>query len=246
LEDMVDAANVQLGMRRRTLSSQLYEILEKKILEGKLAPGAPISEESLAETYGVSRSPAREALAELERVGLAVRTGMRDRMVTIPSLEMISEKFELWWIVDVGRTYLASLSATESDVDELRRYLERMDRAVKRNERKRYKTACKKFHMKIRHGCTNSCVNQIGGDCDVYLNWFENLYDQTPEPSQIVVEEHTRILDAFERKDLAGLSESIRNHIHRQRDRVLDHFRRLEASKHSRPKRPILNLVSDS
>ena len=55
---------------RKTLATQLYEILERKIIAGELTPGMHLSEESLAETYKVSRSRAREALMEL-RIKLA-------------------------------------------------------------------------------------------------------------------------------------------------------------------------------
>jgi DNA-binding GntR family transcriptional regulator len=113
---MLEEPNV--GLERRTLSSQLYKILESKVLDGDLLPGTKLSEESLAETYGVSRSPAREALAGLERAGLAVRAGARDRMITVPTEEMIAQKYDLWWIVDVGRAYLASQEATPADIAE--------------------------------------------------------------------------------------------------------------------------------
>ena len=209
---------------RRTLSSQIYQVLEKQVILGELPPGSHLSEELLAETFRVSRSPAREALADLERVGLAVRVGMRDRMITVPTLEMIAEKYDVWWIVDVGRTYLASLTATSDDHEEMRRYVDRMTRAVRARDTKRYKVACSKFHDKIRHGCGNKYLNQISGDCDLYLRWFEMLYDQAPECSVATVEEHRVILDAFARKDLSGLSEAIRIHISRQRDRILKHF----------------------
>lgn len=86
---MVSETGPKRKMQRSKLSSQLYSMVKNDILQGQLLPGSPISEEALAETYGVSRSPAREALAELERVGLTQRSGMRDRKITVPSLEMI-------------------------------------------------------------------------------------------------------------------------------------------------------------
>ena len=240
---MVTKSDAKLGIQRSTLSSQLLNRVRSDILEGQLLPGSPISEEALAETYGVSRSPAREALAELERVGLAVRAGMRDRKITVPSLQMIREKFELWWIVDVGRTYLASLAATEKDIEELHRYVVQMDEGVQQNNFKRYKAACDDSHETIRHGCRNEAVNQVGRDCDLYLDWFENLYDRYPECSIKIVEEHRFILDAFERHDLADLSESIRNHIERQRDRILSHFQIYEAQ-HVGSRRKLATLKS--
>jgi DNA-binding GntR family transcriptional regulator len=221
---MLESASTGVGLERRTLSSQLYNILESKVLDGELQPGTRLSEESLAEAYGVSRSPAREALAGLERVGLAVRVGMRDRMITVPTEEMIAQKFDLWWIVDVGRAYLAAQAASAEDVAELRRYVDGMGAAVEAKDNKRYRQLCDKFHQKIRQGCPNAYVTELAADCDLYLKWFETLYDKNPEISADVVAEHHRILDAYEKRDLARLSESIRVHIMRQRTRILEFF----------------------
>ena len=213
--------DVEQVLERKTLSSQLYQILERKVITGELLPGTRLSEESVAETFKVSRSPAREALIDLEKAGVAVRIGMRDRMITVPTREIISAKYELWWIVDVGRTYLSALNSTEEDCVELRRYLDRMERAARSRDAKRYIAACGKWHTKIRQSCTNSFVNQLGGECDLYLKWLEVLYDRSPEISEKTVAEHRRILECYERRDLGGLSEAIRGHIMRQRERLL-------------------------
>jgi DNA-binding GntR family transcriptional regulator len=210
--------------RRKTLSAQLYQILENKVIAGELRPGTRLSEESVAETFKVSRSPAREALIDLEKAGLAVRVGARDRMITIPTREMISAKYDLWWIVDVGRTYLSSQHATKEDWLELRGYVDRMERAVKARDGKRYLAACDKWHRKIRMSCTNDFVNEVSGECDLYLKWLEVLYDRSPDMSEQTVAEHRRILECYESRDLGGLSEAIREHIMRQRERLLDLF----------------------
>jgi DNA-binding GntR family transcriptional regulator len=211
-------------LERKTLSSQLFDILMSKVISGELVPGTRLSEESVAETYKVSRSPAREALMDLEKSGLAVRVGARDRMITIPTREMISSKFELWWIVDMGRTYLSSINATPEDCAELRLYLDRMARAVKARDSKRYQAACDKWHDKIRHGSPNGFVNQVSDSCDHYLMWLEGLYDQSPDMSEQNVLEHQKILDAYERRDLAALSVVMRDHITRKRDHLLELF----------------------
>jgi DNA-binding GntR family transcriptional regulator len=211
-------------LERKTLSSQLYDVLERKVISGELSPGTRLSEESLAESFKVSRSPAREALMDLERAGLAVRVGQRDRMIAIPTREVIAAKYDLWWIVDVGRTYLSSQTASPEDLAELRTYVERMARAVKSRDSKRYRTACDKWHNKMRQSCPNLFVNQVGGECDLYLKWLEVLYDRSPDMSEQTVAEHQRILKAYEQRSLGALSEAIREHIMRQRERLLALF----------------------
>jgi DNA-binding GntR family transcriptional regulator len=211
-------------LERKTLSSQLYEILESKVIAGELAPGTRLSEDSVAETYKVSRSPAREALLDLEKFGLAVRVGARERMITIPTREMISSKYDLRWIVDVGRSYLSALSATPEDCEELRQYQDRMARAVKARDSKRYQAACDKWHSKIRQSCPNTFVNQVGDDCNHYLKWLEVLYVPSPDMSEQSVAEHQAILEAYEKRDVGALSAAIRDHVTRKRDLLLQLF----------------------
>jgi DNA-binding GntR family transcriptional regulator len=211
-------------LERKTLSSQLYEILQRKVITGELVPGTRLSEESVAETYKVSRSPAREALLGLEKSGLAVRVGARDRMITIPTHEMISSKYDLWWIVDTGRTYLSALNATPEDYVDLRQYLDRMARAVKARDSKRYQAACDKWHNKMQQSCLNTFVNQVSNDCNDYLKWLEVLYDPSTDMSEQSVAEHQSMLEAYESRDLAALSVAMRAHITRKRDRLLLSF----------------------
>jgi DNA-binding GntR family transcriptional regulator len=221
---VVETASIE-GIERRTLSSQVYKSLERKVLCGEMAPGTRLSEESLAESYGVSRSPAREALAELERAGLAVKVGMRDRMIAVPTAEMISQKYDAWWVIDVGRTYLASLEATPEDIAELKQYVKAMAQALKAGDNETYRDNVEKFHDRIRRPCGNKYVTEMGRDCDMLLKWFETLYDRNPELSQTVLDEHRNILAAYENRDLPQLSTTIRDHVMRQRQRILAFFK---------------------
>lgn len=209
------------SINRETFAAQIYAQLEAQVLSGELLPGTKLSEESVAEMFGVSRSPAREALTDLERVGLAIRSGPRDRVIMIPTEELVRKKYDVWWIIDAGRTYLASQYATPADYAELRGYIDKMAESVKKKNGKAYRQLSDAFHQKFRSVSNNEFLNQFGSDCDVYLKWFENLYDRTPEISMETVKEHYSILQAYERKDLAGLYESIKGHLIRQRDRIL-------------------------
>jgi DNA-binding GntR family transcriptional regulator len=209
---------------RKTLSAQLYQILESKVINWELVPGTRVSEEWVAETFKVSRSPAREALIGLEKSGLAVRVGSRDRMITVPTREMISAKYDLWWIIDAGATYLSALSATKKGCLELRRYVALMERAVHSHDSRGYQVACEKWHRKIRAGCVNTFVNRVSGNCDLYLTWLEIPYDSSPDMSEQTVGEHLSILESYESRNLGALSEAIRKHVTRQRDRLLVRF----------------------
>ncbi len=213
-----------IGLHRQTLSAQIYASLESQILSGVLAPGTKLSEERLAERYGVSRAPVREALIGLQRAGLAEKFGARDRMVAVPHATLIAQKYDLWWVVDVGRTYLASLAAAPTECDALEALIEEMRAAVERQDPTGYRAFAAVFHEEIRRSCKNPYVAELAASCDVHLRWFEALYDSHPDISTETVREHTAILAAFRAQDFTALSESIRTHMMRQRDRMLRLF----------------------
>jgi DNA-binding GntR family transcriptional regulator len=211
-------------LQRQTLSAQIYARLEDSVLNGELLPGTRLSEEQLAERFGVSRAPVREALIALESAGLAERFGMRDRAVTMPTPELIKQKYDLWWIIDVGRAYLSSLDATPEDCDALDLLVEKAALAVARDDLPTYLTAVEDYHEKIRSGCRNPDVVKLGAGCDIYLRWFEVLYTRQPLTCIETVNEHRAITAAYRSKNYTRLADSIRVHMLRQRDDVLKQF----------------------
>jgi len=211
-------------LQRQTLSAQIYARLEDSVLNGELSPGTRLSEEQLAERFGVSRAPVREALIALEHAGLAERFGQRDRAVTMPTLDLIKQKYDLWWIIDVGRAYLSSLDATAADYDALELLMEKAAQAAAREDLPAYLALIEAYHEKIRSGCRNPDVVKLGASCDIYLRWFEVLYNSNETCSVQTIQEHRAITAAYRAKDYTRLSDTIRVHMMRQRDDVLRQF----------------------
>lgn len=212
------------SLQRQTLSAQIYARLEDSVLNGELLPGTRLSEEQLAESFGVSRAPVREALIALESAGLAERFGIRDRAVTMPTLALIKQKYDLWWIIDVGRTYLSSLEATAEDCDALDVLVERAAAAAACEDVPGFLAVTEEYHEKIRSGCRNPDVVKLGAGSDIHLRWFEALYNRRQSASAETIAEHRAINAAYRTKDYTRLADTIRAHMLRQRDEVLRQF----------------------
>lgn len=213
-----------ITVQRKNLTEQLYEILENQIISGDIAPGTKLSEENVAEVFGVSRSPAREAITELERIGLAARMGARDRIVAMPTAELIQETFEIWWILDAGRSYLSSLKATEDDHKRLYELLAEIDEAQAAGDEAKRLELSESFHGLLYNRCTNGQLLRIINDYGKYIRWFKTLYYRHVDKSETSRAEHRQIVDHYVQKDLLGLTDLIRRHILRQRDDVITHF----------------------
>lgn len=216
--------NLGERVQRKNLTEQLYEILERQIISGEILPGTKLSEENVADAFGVSRSPAREAITELERIGLAARAGTRDRMVAMPTEDLIRETFEVWWILDAGRTYLASLEATPEEHKRLYELLDEIDASQSKGDEAGRAKLMEEFHQLLYGGCKNEQLLRILHDYGKYIRWFKELYFKRLDKSEASRMEHRQMVDHYVNKDLLGLTGVIRKHILRQRDETMEHF----------------------
>ncbi|GAA1977441.1 GntR family transcriptional regulator [Microbacterium pumilum] len=83
-----------LDPRGTVLGDEVFELLGEAILSGKLAPGERLRDHELAERFGVSRTPVREALQRLERSGLVEVSPNRYTRVTIPDAKVQADVIE--------------------------------------------------------------------------------------------------------------------------------------------------------
>ncbi|MEA2321762.1 MAG: hypothetical protein QOD81_1612, partial [Solirubrobacteraceae bacterium] len=79
----------------RALWRELLEELEKRIVDGTLAPGQRLVEQDVAAEFGVSRGPVREAFAELARTGLLEINARRGAGVRVFTDRDIGELYQL-------------------------------------------------------------------------------------------------------------------------------------------------------
>lgn len=84
-----------MQLKRQTLSSQIVEQLRQAILDGAHAAGEQLRQDALAEAYGVSRIPVREALFQLEAEGLVRMVPHKGAVVSELSLDEINDVFDL-------------------------------------------------------------------------------------------------------------------------------------------------------
>lgn len=91
-------------------TSMVYESLKRKIIELELRPGSPINEANLALTLGVSKTPLREALRELERDGLVESVATRGSVVSHITLLEIGDVFQIRELIESGAARRAAMA----------------------------------------------------------------------------------------------------------------------------------------
>jgi DNA-binding GntR family transcriptional regulator len=121
------------SLDRRPLREEIYSILKKAILYGKIQPGRMLFEDKLAEELGTSRTPIREAILKIEQEGLVTRLPRGGFSVTELSVREVEEIFDLMSLLEVYAGMRAMDRCTSEDTRALETNVMESERALSEN-----------------------------------------------------------------------------------------------------------------
>ena len=126
---MTQAGNPQAPgqMRHRTMAEYALERLREAIIMGELTPGTPLRLEDLARSLGMSISPIREAVRQLESLGLAKHVPHQGAKVLDFDIDELRDLFQVRLALESLALRRAAERFTAADADLARRNLERFD-----------------------------------------------------------------------------------------------------------------------
>lgn len=202
-------------MKRAFLRDEAYNKIREKMVLGQLPAGSEISEPKLAEMLGISRTPVREALQQLEVEGFVERMPRRGTVVRMPSRRDIEDLFELREALESYAVTLATERHTEDDLSMLRslcREMELIEEKLRKSKRKslskpmmkRFVAADIGFHILLIRAARNRPLMRLVSESHVMSRVFET--SARPAHTLELIEDankvHRRILNAV--KDYDG------------------------------------------
>lgn len=136
---------------RRPITTQQFvlEELRRAILSGDLRPGEPIRQDALAERFGVSRVPLREALKILEGEGQVVYRPRRGYIVAELSLDDLLEVYRIREILEAEAARRAMEKITDDDLDRLADAERDVERAGRDGDVLAMSEANRRFHFAL-------------------------------------------------------------------------------------------------
>ncbi len=217
----------EAGVRRHG-GRYIYEELRRQILTLQLKPGAPLDEVSLAEQFGLSRSPVRDALARLISEGLVTILPNRTTLVTPLEIEEFPKYVSALDLIQRAVTRLAALHRTQEDLAILKKADAAYMKAVESGDAEVLTERNKQLHMAIAHAANNP----------YFVGYYERLlgegqrlthlhfdYTVTSPHATRLGNDHSEIIDAIARKD-ADLAEKLAHeHTMLFQKRFLDYMR---------------------
>jgi DNA-binding GntR family transcriptional regulator len=187
-----------------TAVATIRDQLRAAILGGELRPDQAVTQSGLAEQYGVSRTPLREALRMLELEGLVIRQG-NGRFRTAPiSIDDIQELTVMRISLETIAVRLTVPTLGNADHAELEGLLAQIERLALVEDWGGAEVPHREFHQKLVSGAGDHIVELLGRLWDNaarYRRVSSGLVASAPESFQTRRREHRAIVDAFEISD---------------------------------------------
>ncbi|MCP4784667.1 MAG: GntR family transcriptional regulator [Fuerstiella sp.] len=200
-------------MRPTTLRQQAYQLLRKRLASGDLSAGTQLSEPNLAKQFGMSRTPVREALRQLENEGLldyAPRFGAVVRVLERDELgEMyaVREALESYAVAEaaqkIGASDLEKLASTFQQMCETAdTFRESGNDVLDGSELKAFIQADLTFHEIIIAAAGNRYMSRILGDTRLLVRVFTATFWQyNAEKLTEAIQFHRQLLAAMQNRD---------------------------------------------
>lgn len=204
-----------------TLRQKVYEQIKSDIISLKLAPGAPLSEFTIAESYNISKTPVREALTSLQQDKLVEYQTNRGFMVTSITVQDIHEIYEARVFYESALFELAVERITNEEIEKIESYFEIGYDWNDPRTIDAYIQANYDFHMQIAYGSRNSRL----------ILHYQHLMDEaqrliyldlkTTSVLKIWNKSHKRFTDALRARDAQMGIEAIKEVMENGKKRVL-------------------------
>jgi DNA-binding GntR family transcriptional regulator len=157
---------LELSLSPSPLYEKVAELLRQRIFSRELEPGSWIDELKIAEAYGISRTPLREALKVLAAEGLVTMKVRRGAYVTEVSERDLSEVYHLLSLLESDAAGVVAQAATAQQIEELQAlHAELVDAAAPgQQDRERFFEINERFHMRLLQIANNRWRDQMVAD----------------------------------------------------------------------------------
>ncbi len=203
-----------LSLSPRALYEEVAELLRHRIFKRELEPGSWIDELKIAEEYGISRTPLREALKVLAAEGLVTMKVRRGAYVTEVSARDLSDVYHLLSLLESDAAGVVAKKATDAELAELVTLHGELEEAAKPGKANAdaFFAINERFHMRLLEIANNRWRDQMVADLRKVMKL--NRHNSLLKTGRIdeSLQEHRAILAALTARDACATVKSMREH----------------------------------
>lgn len=204
-----------------TDGARVLEQLRSRVLSGALAAGRRLTQAGLAEDFGVSRIPIRDALQQLAAEGLVTLHGRAGAVVAEVSVADLQELYELRIAIEPRVTRLGVANLGRGDLLQMTGLLETMDAD---DDPRAWLQANDAFHATLYRRADRPRSVELIETLRRQIERYLHLHLTEIGDVEHLAAEHRRILDAALSGDAALVEQTTRHHLEASRDLILGHL----------------------
>jgi len=192
-----------------TLRERIVETIRNAIVNGQLAPGARIAEPELADKFGISRTPIREAFRQLESEGFITVVPRKGAIVASLSPHDIADFYDLKMVLEGYAARCAVKTLKESDLTKMETVNRQIEAASQKKDLRRLLDLHNEFHDIFLRSCGNEKLHAIVQNLVMQFRRFR-LILAMPGRIEGSIRQHWEIIDAFRKRDPELAEELVR------------------------------------
>ena len=216
----LDALKIERGLlERQTAAGYVADSLRAAIQTGALSDGTELNQVALAEQFGISRVPVREALRALEAEGWVTAMPHRRAVVQAVSPERIQETFEIRALLETHLIEKVIARISDEQIVKLKKSCDRMDQIA---DHQKWVAANADFHHELLESAGSPMALELVVQLSSQVERYLRLSGETVIRESEAGREHRDIVAAVAARDVDAARRLIRTHIEHTRGRVVD------------------------
>lgn len=196
-----------------SLSDMVYHALYEGITEGRYQGGELLTESKIAAELGVSRTPVREAIKQLEREDLVTSQPNKGVIVRSLTTDDYADIYTIRALLEGQAAYWAAERIEQAELDHMEEILELMDLYTRRNDIPHLVSFDSDFHEIIYKGCKSPTIRSLLINIHHILrSKRQSSYTLEGRPA-LSLNEHRIIFEAISKHDAASAKSAAESHI---------------------------------
>ena len=187
--------------RHQTLREKILETIRDAILKGSMKPGERVSEPDLAERFGISRTPIREAFRQLESEGYLEVIPRKGAVVASLSERDVEEFYAIKILLEGFAARMAADNLSAKDIERLETINERLKQIAKEGDVKTFFRVHNEFHEVFIKAAGNEKLYEMINQLVMRFKRLRLASLSQPGRMEISVEEHRNMIEAFRNRD---------------------------------------------
>ena len=200
-------------IKRPTLHEELVDRLRNLVVEDALKPGEKVPEKELCESFGVSRTPLREALKVLASEGFVVLQANRGARVAQVTREELENTFPVIARLEQLAGELACIHLDDAGITEIEARHSEMIEAYRTGDRQEYFSANQDIHQALIRGANNDILEGHHKLLAARVRRARFMANLSDERWAQAIAEHERMMERLRARDVDGLGQLMKLHM---------------------------------